>query len=262
MIIRPSLLTAVLAGMALGAVGMRLLFSACADPVSVSVERVVAAKGVISGGGAGLSASQYTLAQEIKKGGYILFFRHGQRQKWDSVMAFDVFEMATGVNSQEASFRDAVCLTAQGREEAKMLGKLFELAKVPVGAVAASPSCRARQTGELAFGKVDMISNALAHTPVTNSANAAQFSAELRRVLQTIPVVQDRNAVITAHGNTLENNRDMFAEGAEILGGTPPQETGFYVIKRNSNGTLRLVHKFLNLGEFAANAVDLKAVRQ
>lgn len=257
---RPSVLIAALVGIAAGALGMRFLYSACADPLVHGVGVTGVGKSS-SSAGSGPVPSLRAMAQDIKKGGYILYFRHGQRQKWDSVIAFDVFELATGANAQEATFRDAVCLTSQGREEAKMLGRVFELAKVPVGAVAASPSCRARQTGELAFGKVDIISNGLAHTPVTNPENAPQFAAELKRVLQTIPVAAGKNAVIAAHGNTLENHRAMFAEGANLLGGTPLMETGLYVIKRDPDGTLRVVQKYLSLGDFAANAIDLNAVR-
>src|SRR5688500_10200764 len=37
----------------------------------------------------------YDVAQKLKSGGYILYFRHGQREKWDAVIAFDVYETAT-----------------------------------------------------------------------------------------------------------------------------------------------------------------------
>jgi phosphohistidine phosphatase SixA len=197
-------------------------------------------------------------AQEIKKGGYILYFRHPQRQKWDSVIAFDIYELATGTNSAEAAYRNAVCLTAQGREEARMIGKIFEIARVPVGQVASSPSCRAHEGAKLAFGKVDMVSLGLVHTPVTNSDNAAAFSAELKRVLSTIAIEDGKNAVVMAHGNTLENNRNLFSEGKQFLAPPALSETGFYVIKRDAEGKLRIVQKFHNLGNFAASAIKLQ----
>jgi phosphohistidine phosphatase SixA len=201
------------------------------------------------------------VAQDIKKGGYILYFRHPQRQKWDSVIAFDVFELATGTNALDATFRDAVCLTPQGREESKMISKIFELAKVPVGAIIASPSCRARQGAELAFGHVDSTNMALAHTPVTNTGNAATFSAELKRVLSTISVEPGKNAIIFAHGNTLENNKSLFSSGEELLSAPSLQETGFFAIKRDADGKLHIVQRFLNLGDFAANSIDLQIVK-
>ncbi len=204
------------------------------------------------------AVSPKSVAEDIKKGGYILYFRHPQRQKWDSVIAFDVFELATGANAADATYRDAVCLTTQGKEEAKIIGKIFELAKVPVGAVASSPSCRARQGAELAFGKTGAPSVGLAHTPVTNKDNAAAFSADLKRVLTTITIEPGKNAVIMAHGNTLENHPHLFSDGADYLRGPAITETGFFVIKREPDGKLRIVYRFANLGDFAANAITLQ----
>jgi len=201
------------------------------------------------------------VAQDLKKGGHILYFRHPQRQKWDSVIAFDVYEIATGASAAEATFSNAVCLTPQGREEAKMIGKIFELAKVPVGAVVSSPSCRARQAAELAFGRVDATNIGLMHTPVTNANNAAAFSAELKNLLATIAIEPGKNAVITAHGNTLENNKGLFASGAGLFANPVLTETGFFVIRRDADGKLHLVQKFVNLGDFASNAIDLPIVK-
>src|SRR5687767_102704 len=83
------------------------------------------------------------VVEALRGGGYIVYFRHAQRQKWDSVIAFDVYELATGDDSARVSWRDAVCLTHQGTEEASMIGAIFRLARIPVGTVLASPSCRA-----------------------------------------------------------------------------------------------------------------------
>jgi phosphohistidine phosphatase SixA len=203
------------------------------------------------------SQSLLEVATAIKQGGYILYFRHGNRDKWDSVVAFDIYEMMTDSDSPRSSFQKSVCLSAQGREEAKMIGKIFEVANVPVGTVATSPSCRAKQTAELAFGRTDIISAGLAHTPITNEANALAFKAELQRTLASIPVPPARNAVITAHGNTLENHPDLFVEGAEFLNAGLISETGFYVIQRGPKGALRVVQRFKDLGVFAANAIML-----
>jgi phosphohistidine phosphatase SixA len=198
------------------------------------------------------------VARDIRNGGYILYFRHGNRQKWDSVIAFDIYEIATGVDGDKQSFRNAVCLTHQGVEEARMIGKILQLAQVPVKMVLASPSCRAQQTGRLAFGRVDRTSAALAHTPVTNPHNAQAFASELKRVLLSVPAGRGEVTVITAHGNTLENHPDMFTSGSELLNPLL-QETGFYVIARDSENKLRIVQRFHNLGDFAARAIDLEA---
>ena len=198
----------------------------------------------------------HALAQRLKQGGFIFYFRHAQRQKWDSVMAFDVFETAQGIDATRQSYYDAVCLTPQGKEEGKMIGAIMAYANVPIGRVESSPSCRARQTAQFAFGRIDKMNIAFVHTPVTNATNAPRFEQALREALTHIPIAEGTNTVVVAHGNTLNNNPKIFKAGHEFLG-EPLQETGFYVIARDADGALRIVHKFVNLGEFASNAVDL-----
>jgi phosphohistidine phosphatase SixA len=203
------------------------------------------------------SKKAFDVSERIRAGGYILYFRHGNRQKWDSVIAFDVYELATQTDSEKSSFKDAVCLSPQGREEALMIGKILALSGTKVDSVAASPSCRAQQTALLAMGHIDMSSVGLAHTPVTNISNAGAFTLELGRVLGSVRLSAGHNAVVFAHGNTLENSPELFASGHELLSRHDIQETGIYVIERHQDRTLHLVHKFLNLGEFAAAAITL-----
>lgn len=200
------------------------------------------------------------VAHAVQKGGFIFYCRHANRDKWDSVIGFDVYEAATGVDSSVASHSKAVCLSAQGLEEAKMMGEIFRLGQVPVGTVVASPSCRAKQTALLAFGKIDLISNGLAHTPVTNESNAAAFGQEIEHLLKTVPIIPGTNTVIAAHGNTLENNRQLFASGSDTLG-KALLETGCYVIRRESlpegGQALHVVQRFTDVGVLAANTVNL-----
>ena len=197
------------------------------------------------------------VARQIREGGLILHFRHAHRQKWDSVIAFDVFETATGVDSSVAPFRDAVCLSPQGIEEARMIGEVLRLANVPVGSIWSSPSCRAKQTAILAFGRIDGINVGLAHTPVTNDGNHAAFRDEVRRLFTTVPLGPGANAIVTAHGNTLENYPELFASGTEHLSKTLLLETGFYAIRRDDEGKLHILARFGDLGVLAASLVDL-----
>jgi len=197
------------------------------------------------------------VAERLRKGGLIIYFRHAQRQKWDSVIAFDVYETATGTDASAASWKDAVCLTPQGVEEAKMIGGVFELAQIPVGAVVASPSCRAQQTATLAFGRIDRTSTALVHTPALNVDNLETFRAGLANVLREIPLEVDRNAIVVAHTNTLENNASIFADGTKWLADPLPFETGCYIIERDAEGRLTILYEFSSLGELASSAFSL-----
>lgn len=205
----------------------------------------------------GESGRSVDLAKRLLDGGYLLYFRHAQRQKWDSVIAFDVFELATNTDSATATYRNAVCLTNQGKEEARMIGHILKLAKVRVGHIASSPSCRAEQTAMLAFGRIDSASAGLAHTPVTNTSTSTGFRNELARFLRTVPIKEGTNTAIFAHGNTLENHADLFESGTNYLTINRIQETGFYVIKRDAELKLHIAYKFRNLGNFAAAAVPI-----
>jgi phosphohistidine phosphatase SixA len=209
----------------------------------------------------GLSADKVamqSMVQELRKGGYLLYFRHGNREKWDSVIAFDIHEVATGQDASRSTYRDAVCLSPQGREEALMIGQILRLAQVPVGHVVASPVCRARQTAQLAFGHVDGTEVALVHTPVVNQDNEVAFKEGLRKVLQEATLRPGTNTVISAHENTIVNHPDLFASGSRWLQMGMVQEGGMYVIRRDADQELHVVHRFSGLGDLAAAGITLK----
>jgi phosphohistidine phosphatase SixA len=205
------------------------------------------------------TAAATDVVQQLRGGGYLLYFRHGNRQKWDSVIAFDIHELATATDGSTRSYRDAVCLSPQGREEAAMIGEVLRLAEIPVGRVLASPLCRSRETAQLAFGRIDATHMALVHTPVVNRDNAAAFKDGLRRVLAETAILPGTNTVITAHENTIINHADLFATGREWLVGGLVQEGGLYVLRRDADGTLHVVHRFQGLGELAAAGITLRA---
>ncbi len=54
--------------------------------------------------------------------------------------------------AEEDYFDKAVCLNERGKVQARAMGELLNHIKFPIGYVITSPSCRARQTAELAFG--------------------------------------------------------------------------------------------------------------
>ena len=102
-------------------------------------------------------------AEKVITGGYILHFRHAQREKWNDATAFDAYELKENIMAEDSTFAKATCLTPQGIEEAKLIGSIFNIAGVKISEVVSSPSCRARQTAIYAFGKFDRISNSLLH---------------------------------------------------------------------------------------------------
>ena len=95
-------------------------------------------------------------ANEILKGGYILHFRHAERDKWIDVQMYDALESDVHQNGKDKSryaendyFEQAVCLNERGKIQAKAMGEHINNIGLPIGYVASSVSCRSRQTAEL-----------------------------------------------------------------------------------------------------------------
>ena len=104
-------------------------------------------------------------AREILNGGYILFFRHAERDKWLDVKMFDAIEAGINNNGnilreqrfgENDYFGDAVCLNKRGKIQAKGMNEIIEFSRLPIGNIISSPSCRARQTAELVFGRYEI----------------------------------------------------------------------------------------------------------
>ena len=78
-------------------------------------------------------------AKKILDGGYILHFRHAERDKWIDVQMYDVLESDVhdkGLNQSRMAendyFKDAVCLNERGLIQAKAIGELLLDIKFPI----------------------------------------------------------------------------------------------------------------------------------
>ncbi|MEL6318925.1 MAG: histidine phosphatase family protein [Pseudomonadota bacterium] len=169
-------------------------------------------------------------AERMAAGGYILHVRHAQREKWDTVKAFDALEIAGGLRGEEASFRRAVCLTPRGEEEARAIGAVFAQAGVAVSAVISSPSCRARQTAELAFGRIDRLETALLYRTMTPQAQRRGLSDRLRATLLAMTPPPGGNIVLSGHGATIGLD-DVVDVDETAAGVDSREETGVAVLE-------------------------------
>ena len=202
-------------------------------------------------------------AREILNGGYILFFRHAERDKWTHVLMFDGIETGFYNNGKDLNgtrfgendyFKDIVCLNKRGKIQAKGMSEIIELSKLPVGNIISSPSCRARQTAELVFGGYDKLEKNLVHKgPFLENENERKVF--IKDYLKNLSIKEETNTIITAHNYVISehtfNNKD---------GGTNNnkdertklklEEGGFYVIS-NKNNELELKHSFKRFSEFS-----------
>lgn len=125
------------------------------------------------------------LLAELRKGGYVLYFRH----------------FATDFSQNDEKMRDfddcanQRLLTERGRSDARRVGATLRELKIPVGRVLASPYCRTVETAQLLFGQAEKM-NEVRGGPAA-SGDPERY-AGLRTLMSTRP---EANLVISSHGN-------------------------------------------------------------
>jgi hypothetical protein len=127
------------------------------------------------------------LLQELRKGGYILYFRHTATDFSKNDDAMTSFEDC-------ASQRN---LTDAGRAQARAIGDEIRALAIPVGKVIASPYCRTVETAMLIFGRAEKMSDVRGGP---GTANSPERYAGLRKLLSSTPPA-GTNLAIASHGN-------------------------------------------------------------
>jgi hypothetical protein len=132
-------------------------------------------------------AADPALADQLRKGGYVLYIRHTSTDfsKDDTRMA---------------SFEDCANqrpLTDKGRDEARAIAGHLKRLGIPIDKVYASPFCRTVETAMLAFGKAEKTNDARGGP--LKSDDPKRYDA-LRKLLSTPPAA-GKNNVISSHGN-------------------------------------------------------------
>ena len=156
---------------------------------------------------------------ELRKGGLVIYFRHGATdQTGSSDEAADLTKCETQRN-----------LSAEGREQARQIGKAFQALRIPVGTVTTSPFCRCKDTAALAFGRFT-VSDDLYFAIGTGAGETKQFAESLRRMLST-PPAKATNAVIVSHTANLR----------EAAGIWPQREGVAYVFRPLPGGKFEAI---------------------
>jgi phosphohistidine phosphatase SixA len=191
----------------------------------------------------------YFWAEEIMKGGYILHFRHAERDKWIDVQMYDILESDVHNNgknqsrlAENAYFADAVCLNARGTVQAQAMGELLEEISLPIGYVISSPICRSRQTAELAFGGYDELNRMLVHKGPYNEKEKDRIE-KLKQLYSQLTIVDGTNTIVSSHNSVI--SPEMFVKSEISTHEFKLEEGGFYVISKTEKG-LNINYKFHN----------------
>ncbi len=192
-------------------------------------------------------------AKEILNGGYILHFRHAERDKWIDVQMYDALESDMHQNGLDESryaendyFGKAVCLNERGKVQAKAIGEHIDYIGLPIGNVVSSVSCRARQTAELAFGGFDSQYRRLLHKgPYTEKSDIR--TQQLTDFYQNLDVETGTNTIVSGHNNVIEC--EMFIND-NCPNAPRLEEGGFYILSKSDEG-LRFEYEFHNYHHFS-----------
>lgn len=193
-------------------------------------------------------------ANKILDGGYILHFRHAERDKWIDVPMYDALESDLHKNGYNDSryaendyFAQAVCLNKRGKVQAKAMGEHIKSISLPVSTVISSVSCRARQTATMAFDGYDTMNRLLVHTGPYNE-RPVDRTKKLIEFYSGISISTGSNVVISAHNSVIK--KSMFQNSDEIDEKLYLEEGGFYVISQDGSA-LVLEHEFNNFLNFS-----------
>jgi broad specificity phosphatase PhoE len=159
-------------------------------------ERAAAALGIallLGTGAAGAAAPAPPTLAELRRGGFVIFFRHAAT------------DPATA-DRDRADLGDCErqgILSEAGRADARTIGDAFRTLAIPVGEVRSSPWCRCLETARLAFGRADSEPLlASIHGATGDEALKARLVAALKETLARAPA-PGTNTVIVGHGFNL-----------------------------------------------------------
>ena len=126
------------------------------------------------------------LVERLRRGGYVVALRHA---------ATDSAVDMTGDLRDCSRQRN---LNAQGRRQARAIGRAFRRLEIPVGRVLASPFCRTRDTARLAFGRLRP-SRALLSADFFGGGEAVKQQRAGLRTLLSLPPRGGSNTVLVSH---------------------------------------------------------------
>jgi phosphohistidine phosphatase SixA len=157
-------------------------------------------------------ASDEEMWQKLAAGGLVVLMRHASTN--------------SGNASGNPLLRDPSCsaernLSAQGKEEAAHIGRMFKSKGIPVGAVLASPYCRTVETATIAFGSVKSTPY-LSLLEVLSANQAETASAQLVQKIGSYK--GEKNLILVTH-----------APNIDAVAFDPVEKAAFLVLKPLGN---------------------------
>lgn len=154
---------------------------------------------------------------DLRKGGFVILFRHAATDWSQRDLSYDDFENRAGQRN----------LSEAGKADAAGIGKAFQTLAIPVDSVFVSPMWRCRDTAELAFGryekKIELFGKVAGTTsgPTTSADDRAKYRTARIGMLST-PPTQGMNRVLVGQQDPMIPiipglHRDELREGDALV---------------------------------------------
>jgi len=141
----------------------------------------------------GVLALNESLLHSLRKGGYILYARHGEATVGSDLPNLDFQDCSTQRN-----------LSEYGRQQAIYYGKMLRYWQIPIQPfVSTSPFCRTIETAQLAFGSASVQVNPFWYEIYKLSENSSSSKSQMilnyfHSIMEILPI-EGQNKVIVAH---------------------------------------------------------------
>jgi virginiamycin B lyase len=140
----------------------------------------------------------------LRDGGYVIALRHARTD----------FSMTDAETLDYADCTRQRNLEAQGRAQARAIGRAVRALGVPIGAVLASPYCRTRDTARLAFGRATTSADLVSDTGVRQGEDPETLDDRFRARLRRRPAA-GTNTVLVSHNFAIDAATGVDVEEGE-----------------------------------------------
>ena len=168
------------------------------------------------------------LLNNLKKGGYVIYFRHAETFRDYADQADPNLDLTDCSTQRQLSFK--------GIQDARDIGKVFTNKQIPIGKVITSEYCRSWKTANYAFGRVDQKDSRLNFLPFEEytSDYVELMRKNVNPILSAEPE-KGKNTIIVGHDDIFESATGIYPDPQGIA----------YVIQPLGSGKFKLLANIL-----------------
>ena len=168
------------------------------------------------------------LLNNLRNGGYVIYFRHAQTFKDYADQADPNLDLTDCSTQRKLSFK--------GIQDSRDIGQAFANKKIPIGKIITSEYCRSWKTANYAFGRVDQKDSRLNFLPYEDYTpdHIDLMRKNVNPILSTQPK-EGENTIIVGHDDIFESATGIYPDPQGIA----------YIIKPLGEGEFQLIANIL-----------------